>query len=256
VRGDDGRPYAVEHDGPAVAHAVRGRDGLRTPLASLYYETYQKVPGGSGLTDALTVLEGQARRSDPVPVGLRVASAGDGRVALDLGGEEGGCVVVDAAGWRVALRSPVLFRRSALTDPLPVPARGGSLDDLRGHLNVDEARGGSSSGGSLPPCCLTCRTLCWPSPASRGPPSRLPPASSPASSTVAGAVVHSATRDALVNLPSTAVCSSSSQTDPLEVERSATRSVRHRAAPTCRPPGRSAGDRPHGQRHTYPVLLA
>lgn len=140
VRGDDGRPYAVEHDGPAIAHGLRGRDGLRTRLASLYYETYQKVPGGSGLTDALTVLEGQARQSDPVPIGLRVAAAGDDRVVLDLGGEEGRCVIVDATGWRVAQRSPVLFRRSALTDPLPVPATGGSLDELRGLLNVDEAR--------------------------------------------------------------------------------------------------------------------
>src|SRR4029453_9878290 len=37
-------------------------------------------------------------------------------------------------------RSPVLFPRSALTAPLPEPERGGSLDELRRLLNVDEER--------------------------------------------------------------------------------------------------------------------
>jgi hypothetical protein len=40
----------------------------------------------------------------------------------------------------VVERSPVLFRRTPLTGPLPVPVRGGSLDPLAELLNVDEAR--------------------------------------------------------------------------------------------------------------------
>jgi len=139
VRGDDGRPYATEHDGPAIAHTLRGRDALRTRLAHAYHDMYSAAPGGSALTDALTVLEGHAERADPEPVALRVASTGDGSIALDLGTTEGRCVLVDRNGWRVAPRAPVLFRRSALTAQLPEPRRGGSLDPLQQLLNVDEA---------------------------------------------------------------------------------------------------------------------
>jgi hypothetical protein len=58
---------------------------------------------------------------------------------LDLGGDDGRCVLIEPGRWRIAQRSPVLFRRSALTTPLPEPERGGSLDTLRELLNVDEA---------------------------------------------------------------------------------------------------------------------
>ena len=140
LRGEDGRPYATERNGPAIVYGLRGRDGLRKRLANAYFDTYRATPGGSGLTDATTVLEGMADRADPEPVGLRVAGVGDRSVALDLAGEDGRCVLFDPSGWRVGERSPVLFRRSALTGPLPEPARGGSLDELRRLLNVDEER--------------------------------------------------------------------------------------------------------------------
>ncbi len=139
VRGDDGRPYATEHDGPAIAYTLRGRDALRTRLAHAYHAVYSAAPGGSALTDAMTVLEGHAERAEPAPVALRVASIGSGSIALDLGTTEGRCVLVDRTGWRRAERAPVLFRRSALTAPLPEPERGGSLDPLRQLLNVDES---------------------------------------------------------------------------------------------------------------------
>jgi hypothetical protein len=139
LRGDDGRPYATAHDGPAVAYGLRGREGLRARLARLYYATHHQTPSGAALADALTVLEGQADTTDPEPVALRVAATGPQALALDLGGADGRCVLVDAGGWRIAERSPVLFRRSALTAPLPDPGRGGSLDPLAELLNVDEA---------------------------------------------------------------------------------------------------------------------
>jgi hypothetical protein len=140
LRGDDGRPYATERNGPAVVYGLRGRDALRKRLAGAYLDTYAATPGGSALTDALTVLEGMADRTEPEPVGLRVAAVDDRAVALDLGAEDGRCVLLDPAGWRVRDSSPVLFRRSALTGPLPEPVRGGTLHELRRLLNVDEQR--------------------------------------------------------------------------------------------------------------------
>jgi hypothetical protein len=138
--GDDGRPYATEHQGPAVVYGLRGRDALRKRLAGLFFDTYGSTPGGAALTDALTVIEGMADRAEPEPVGLRVAAAVGNAVVLDLAGEDGRCVVLDPRGWQLQDRSPVLFRRSALTAPLPEPERGGSLDELRRLLNVDEER--------------------------------------------------------------------------------------------------------------------
>jgi hypothetical protein len=139
IRGTDGRCYATDHDGPALVYPLRGRDGFRKRLASAYYDTHAQTPGGSALTDALTVLEGKAERLDPTPVALRVGATGDGRIAVDLGTADGRAVVIEPGRWRIVDRSPVLFRRSALTAPLPEPRPGGSLDDLRQLINVDEA---------------------------------------------------------------------------------------------------------------------
>jgi hypothetical protein len=140
LRGEDGRSYATERCGPTVAYGLRGREALRRRLARAYFETYRGTPGGSALTDAVTVLEGMAEVAPSEPVGLRVAPVGDGAVVLDLAGEDGRCLVLDGNGWEVCANSPVLFRRSALTSVLPEPERGGSLDGLRSLLNVDESR--------------------------------------------------------------------------------------------------------------------
>jgi excisionase family DNA binding protein len=140
LRGEDSRPYATERNGPAIVYALRGREALRKRLAGLFFDTYGTTPGGTALTDALCVLEGLADRTEPEPVGLRLAPAGETTVVLDLGGEDGRCVVLDLGGWQLCDRSPVLFRRSALTAPLPEPIAGGNLDELRGLLNVDEER--------------------------------------------------------------------------------------------------------------------
>jgi hypothetical protein len=137
IRGEDGRPYATEHGGPAIAYGLRGRDGLRGRLAELYADVYQQTPSGAALGDALVVLESRAGRKDPEPVALRVGSMVPSSVAVDLGTADGRCVLVDSSAWRIAQRSPVLFRRSALTGPLPVPVRDGSLEPLAELLNVD-----------------------------------------------------------------------------------------------------------------------
>ena len=44
-------------------------------------------------------------------------------------------IEVTADGWRVMDNPPVLFRRAAGARPLPVPIKGGSLDQLRPLVN-------------------------------------------------------------------------------------------------------------------------
>jgi hypothetical protein len=139
LRGEDGRLYATELDGPAIAYSLRGRDALRTRLAGAYYDATGQTANGGAVSDALAVLEGRAERTEPEAVALRVATAPGGWVVLDLGTADGRCVLIGPGGWQIAERSPVLFRRSALTSPLPDPQRGGTLDGLRDLINVEEA---------------------------------------------------------------------------------------------------------------------
>lgn len=138
VLGSDGKTYAVPLAGPNLALSLRGENGLRTRLARAYYEETRSAPGASALADALSVLEGTAVDTDPEPVALRVARHGEDLV-LDLGQPDGRCVVISPGQWHVLPESPVLFRRTRLTSPLPIPARiAGGLDQLRDLLNVSE----------------------------------------------------------------------------------------------------------------------
>jgi hypothetical protein len=131
----------VPIDGPNVARVLRGgRRSLRSDLARIYFETTKTAANAQALADALLVLEGEAQRIDPVEVALRVGRSprDDGRLVLDLGGDDGRAVVMGAYGWEIVDTSPVLFWRTNATLPLPTPDDLGSLQDLRGLLNVSD----------------------------------------------------------------------------------------------------------------------
>jgi len=135
----EGEPFAVEHSGPNVALMLKGsRDALRATLAREYRARVGRVPNAAALGDALSVLAGEAMEAEPEPVHLRVAEH-DNNVVFDMGTPDGRAVVINADGWGMAERSPVLFRRTALTGALPEPERGGSLNDLRDLLNIADA---------------------------------------------------------------------------------------------------------------------
>jgi hypothetical protein len=140
ITSEDARPYAIERDGANIALPLRGRTGLRQRLARLFTDTYAgQVPSQSALADAMTVLEGAAGDTDPVPVSLRVATGPDGTVVIDLGSADGRAVVVGPYGWHVADRSPVVFRRSGAMAPMPAPVLDGDgLAALGALLNADE----------------------------------------------------------------------------------------------------------------------
>jgi hypothetical protein len=134
---DDGRCFAVALDGPNLARPLRGSDGLRAELARAYYLKHRRAPSAAALADALTVVEGHAAEADREPLALRVAAHGAG-VVLDLGTADGRAVMVTPDGWQLLDRSPVVFRRTELTKPLPTPVHGGQLDELRAVLNVTD----------------------------------------------------------------------------------------------------------------------
>lgn len=131
-----GEPFGVATDGAYVARMLRGgQQSLRAELAQTFMALHGKAAASSALADAMLVLEGRAQAGDRTELALRVAGH-DGRVVLDLGDDTGRVVVVEPGGWQVVDRSPILFRRTELTGPLPTPAAVGDLGLLRRLLNV------------------------------------------------------------------------------------------------------------------------
>ena len=65
----------------------------------------------------------------------------EGSIVLDLGDTAGRTVVIHPGHWRIVDLSPVLFRRTVLTAPMPTPTAPGTgtLAQLRELLNVDDA---------------------------------------------------------------------------------------------------------------------
>lgn len=132
-----GVPMAVPKHGPNVARPLRGDGSLRSELAAAYYKGQGKPPSQGALTDALTVIEGQASGADRQDAHLRVGSHASG-IVLDLGGVDGRVILVTATGWEIRNRSPVLLKRTKLTARLEEPSEPGDLEPLRDLVNVDD----------------------------------------------------------------------------------------------------------------------
>ena len=120
----DGDTFAVPKTGPQLVSLLRGgKKSLRAQLASEYFARTRRTAPQQALADALLVIEGTAQQDDEQPLHLRVARH-DGALWLDLGDATGTAVKITAAGWTVEALVPVLFRRTALTAPLPAPVPG------------------------------------------------------------------------------------------------------------------------------------
>ena len=117
-------------------HRLESR-GTRDYLTRAYYVDAGKAPNASALQDAIATLSGIARFDGAeYAVHVRVA-AGDGdRVYLDLCDLQWRAVEITTAGWQVVTNPPVRFRRPRGVLPLPVPERGGSIEELGHFLNI------------------------------------------------------------------------------------------------------------------------
>ena len=110
--------------------------GFRRWLARRFFEATGGAPNSEALQSALNVIEAKAHFDGPErEVHIRIGGLGD-KLYLDLGDEAWRAVEIDSEGWRVVDEPPVRFRRAAGMQPLPTPARGGSIDTLRRFLNV------------------------------------------------------------------------------------------------------------------------
>lgn len=138
IRAEDGTLYLVRNTGQG-----QGLDdfGHKESAKAAYYTMIDKGQDANRkvLSEALGLMEQQAKDSAGLEVSLRVAERGETHY-LDLGDDRGRVVKITQSGWEVVTDSPVLFRRPKGMGALPVPERGGSIGLLRELLPVDDGQ--------------------------------------------------------------------------------------------------------------------
>jgi hypothetical protein len=107
-------------------------------LASRYYEEFEKAPSSQAVLDALGVLEGNALYKGPQKKVCTRLATRKGAIYLDLCDSSWRCVKITAHGWKIVTKPHVKFRRARGMKSLPVPKRGGSINQLRQFLNVSD----------------------------------------------------------------------------------------------------------------------
>lgn len=129
--------YAVfESAGARQVYSVTST-GFSDFLSHSYYKQHDRAPTESSLKVALATLRGQAQfDGEACEVFTRIAKTDTG-YWLDLCNDAWQCIQITATGWTVmAGDGAPLFTRSASMRPLPMPARGGKLDDLWPLVNI------------------------------------------------------------------------------------------------------------------------
>jgi len=106
-------------------------------LTERYFTSTKLCPSLPSIKDTIRTLRAKARyEGTSQTVAVRVAEQ-NGRLYIDLGDASGQAVEVVEGGWQL-VRSPVRFLRPSGQLPLPVPERGGSLQEWRNLVNLKD----------------------------------------------------------------------------------------------------------------------
>lgn len=107
-------------------------------LAKQFFDDHGKAMNSEAISAAVNLLEAKALfEGEEHPVHVRVAEH-EGNIFIDLCNSEWQVVQITPQGWSVVDNPPVRFRRSRGMLALPAPERGGTVDQLRGFLNLDD----------------------------------------------------------------------------------------------------------------------
>ena len=123
---------------PRLGNILVKNSDFRDWLAKRFWDARSQVPSRNGLDEVINTLAGRARFDGPEhPVFVRVAEH-EGAVYLDRGGKDLSVVRITANGWEVSREVPVKFIRPNGLKELPEPVQGGSIEELRPFINVDD----------------------------------------------------------------------------------------------------------------------
>lgn len=138
----EGNAFALPRTGPRLVRMLyAGKPSLHLEVAGAFSEAEAGAPVVPKriINDVLLQVESRCMNEPRSQLNLRSARAGDALV-VDMGTADGRVIVAQANGWGVREsdeRFP-LFRRTDNVHPLPIPQRGGTLDELRELLNVTD----------------------------------------------------------------------------------------------------------------------
>lgn len=108
-------------------------------MAKHFFDETGKAINSEALTTAGSLLAAKAQfEGQQHLVHVRVAEC-DGNIYVDLCNDNWQVVQVTPQGWRIIADPPIRFRRSRGMLALPAPEPGGTIDQLRGFLNLDES---------------------------------------------------------------------------------------------------------------------
>jgi hypothetical protein len=111
-------------------------------LRAGFYRKNRRSPKDDALREAVDTLAARALFDGPeIKVFVRIGEHEDRRY-LDVGSADWSAIeIVPGVGWHAVATSPVWFIRSKGAQALPVPAPGGSIDELRPFLNTSDNDG-------------------------------------------------------------------------------------------------------------------
>lgn len=109
---------------------------IRMWLGRLGSAMLEKTPGLTAIRDAVNVLAGIAvYDGKEYEMHVRKAEV-DGKIFVDIGDQSWRAIEISSDGWKIINECPVKFRRSKNSLPLPIPEKGGEIDELRELINA------------------------------------------------------------------------------------------------------------------------
>jgi len=130
----------VTLDDHRETYALRSKRA-RSWLSALYFTEQEAAPGGQAVHTALGALEGKALYAGSERrVHVRIAQHQDA-IYIDLGDAGWRAIRVARSGWDVVDEPPVRFWRPRGLARLPVPTPGGSINELRPFVNIQNDTG-------------------------------------------------------------------------------------------------------------------
>jgi hypothetical protein len=136
---DEDKVYAdIRVDGHRETWPVNSK-GFRSSLVHGFYKQEGTAPTSDALRRAIETIGARAQFDGPTRKAQFRVAGHAGKTYLDLCDQKWRAVEIGATDWRVITDPPVRFLRAPGMLPLPMPRKGGSVEDLRRYVNLDES---------------------------------------------------------------------------------------------------------------------
>jgi hypothetical protein len=127
------------NDGHAETYPIKS-SGFRQWLQREFHHATGKIPNAQAVQDAIQTLMGKALFDGPEHLVFTRLGEHDGAIYLDRADPDWMAIRIGPTGWELVKNPPVKFRHARGMLPLPIPVRGGSINDLARFINVWDER--------------------------------------------------------------------------------------------------------------------